>query len=138
MIRESGFLSLNSIRAKFLAFVAPLVLLSTIAVFGLFEFNARRNANLKLWDKLDKQVAIQSAVMAYSLWNVADEQIKLILAALAIDPDVESAAVYDERDQLVGFTGSVDEIETRPFLASKRSSTSMMRSPRSSAAWRFP
>jgi hypothetical protein len=27
MIRESGFLSFNSIRAKFLAFVVPLVLL---------------------------------------------------------------------------------------------------------------
>ena len=119
MIRESGFLSFNTIRAKFLAFVIPLVLLSTIAVFGLFEFDARRDANRMLQDKLDKLVAIQSAVVAKSLWNVADEQIKLILAALAIDPDVESAAVYDERDQLVGFTGSADEIETRPFFASK-------------------
>ncbi len=119
MIREFSFLSFNSIRAKFLAFVVPLVLLSTIAVFGLFEFDARRDANLKLQDKLDKLVAIQSAVLAESLWNVADKQIKLILAALAIDPDVESAVVYDERDQLVGFTGSADEIETRPFFASK-------------------
>ena len=119
MIRESGFLSFNSIRAKFLAFVVPLVLLSTIAVFGLFEFNARHDANLKLQDKLDKLVAIQSAVVAESLWNVADEQIKLILAALAIDPDVESAVVHDELDQLVGFTGSADGIETRPFFASK-------------------
>ena len=96
MIRESDFLSFNSIQAKFLAFVIPLVLISTIAVFGLFEFDARRDANLKLQDKLDKLVAIQSAVLAESLWNVDAEQIKLILAALAIDPDVESAVVYDE------------------------------------------
>ena len=119
MIRESSFLSFNSIQAKFLAFVVPLVLLSTIAVFGLFEFNARRDANLMLQDKLDKLVAIQSAVVAKSLWNFADEQIKLILAALAIDPDIESAAVYNEQDQLVGFTGSADGIETRPLSASK-------------------
>jgi serine phosphatase RsbU (regulator of sigma subunit)/uncharacterized membrane protein affecting hemolysin expression len=119
MFGESGLLSFNTIRAKFLAFVVPLVLLSTIAVFGLFEFNARHDANLKLQDKLDKLVAIQSAVIAESLWNVADEQIKLILAALAIDPDIESAAVYDEFDQLVGVTGSADEMETRPFFASK-------------------
>ncbi len=119
MIREFGFLSFNSIRAKFLALVVPLVLLSTITVFGLFELDARRDANLELQDKLDKLVTIQSAVVAESLWNVADEQIKLSLAALAIDPDVESAAVYDELDQLVGFTGSADEIETRPFFASK-------------------
>ncbi len=119
MIGESGLLSFNTIRAKFLAFVIPLVLLSTVAVFGLFEFNARRDANLKLQDKLDKLVAIQSAVITEPLWNIADEQVKLILAALAIDPDVESAAVYDEIDQLVGVTGSADEMETRPFFASK-------------------
>ncbi len=119
MIRESGLLSFNSIRAKFLAFVVPLVLLSTIAVFGLFEFDARRDANLELQDKLDKLVAIQSAVVAESLWNLADRQIKLILAALAIDPDVESAVVYNDRNQLVGFTGSADGIETRPFFGSR-------------------
>ena len=105
MSGESGFLSFNTIRAKFLALVIPLVLLSTVAVFGLFEFNARRDANLELQDKLEKLVAIQSAAIAESLWNVADEQIKLILAALAIDPDVESAAVYDELDQPVGVIG---------------------------------
>ncbi len=119
MFGEFSLLSFNTIQTKFLAIVVPLVLLSTIAVFGLFEFNARRDANLELQDKLDKLVAIQSAVVAEPLWNVADEQIKLILAALAIDPDVDSAAVYDERDQLVGVTGSADEIETRSFFASK-------------------
>ncbi len=72
MIRVSGFLSFNSIRAKFLVLVVPLVLLSTITVFGLFEINARRDANLTLHDKLDELVAIQSAVVAESLWNVAD------------------------------------------------------------------
>ncbi len=119
MLGDSSLLSFNTIRAKFLAIVVPLVLLSTVAVFGLFELNARHDANLKLQDKLDKLVTIQSAVLAEPLWNVADEQIKLILAALAIDPDVESAAVYDELGQLVGATGSADEIETRPFFASK-------------------
>ena len=72
MTGRSEILSFHTIRAKFLAFVVPLVLLSTIAVFGSFEFNARRDANLKLHDKLDKLVAIQSAVMAESLWDVAE------------------------------------------------------------------
>jgi PAS domain S-box-containing protein len=119
MTDRSTILSFNTIRAKFLAFVVPLVLLSTVLVFGLFEFNARRDANLKLQDKLDKLVTIQSAVIAESLWNVADEQIKLILAALAIDPDVEGAAVYDELDNLVGFTGASEEMASRPFYATK-------------------
>ncbi len=119
MADRSTILSFNTIRAKFLAFVVPLVLLSTVLMFGLFEFNARRDANLKLQDKLDKLVTIQSAVIAESLWNVADEQIKLILAALAIDPDVEGAAVYNELDKLVGSTGASEEMASRPFYATK-------------------
>ena len=90
MSTASGILSFNSIRAKFLAFVVPPVLLSTIVVFGLFEFDARRDAHLRLQDKLDQLVAIQSAVIAESLWNLADEQINLMLTALAIDPDIEA------------------------------------------------
>ena len=112
MTRGSGILSFNSIRAKFLAFVVPPMLLSTIAVFGLFEYDTRRDATLELQDKLDKLVAIQSAVLAESLWNLADDQINLILAALAIDPDIEGAAVYDQLGQRIGFTGSAWVIST--------------------------
>ncbi len=119
MTRALDFLSFRTIRAKFLAFVVPLVLLSTVVVFGLFEFNARRDAIQGLQDKLNELVAIQSAVVTESLWNVADQQIKLILAALAVDPDVLGTAVYDDSGQLIGSTGSVEEIEDRPFFAAK-------------------
>ncbi len=119
MTRTLDFVSFRTIRAKFLAFVVPLVLLSTVVVFGLFEFNARRDATQGLQDKLNELVAIQSAVVTESLWNVADQQIKLILAALAVDPDVLGTAVYDDSGQLIGSTGSVEEIEDRPFFAAK-------------------
>lgn len=91
----------RSVQTKFLLYVVPLVLVSTIVVFGLFEWNARRSAEAQLQTKLDKLIDIQSAVLSESLWNVADDQIKLILAALLTDPDVLAAAVYDERDRLV-------------------------------------
>jgi signal transduction histidine kinase/DNA-binding response OmpR family regulator/uncharacterized membrane protein affecting hemolysin expression len=107
----------RSLRAKFLVVVVPMVLLSTVIVFGLFELNAQREAKLRLHDKLDKLVAIQSAVVAESLWNVADEQIKLILAALATDPDVSGAAVYDDLDILVGWTGEIDDFEQEELFA---------------------
>ncbi len=57
MTGRSEILPFHTIRVKFLAFVVPLVLLSTIAVFGLFEFNARRDANLELHTKLDELVS---------------------------------------------------------------------------------
>jgi adenylate cyclase len=111
--------SFQSLRAKFLAVVAPLVLFATVVVFGAFEFNAQRDAETRLRDKLNKLVAIQSAVIAESMWNVADDQIKLILAALAIDPDILGAAVYDDQDILVAWTGDVENLEMQPFYAEK-------------------
>ena len=114
-----GLFEFRSLRAKFLAVVTPMVLASTVIVFGLFELSARREAEQRLHNKLDKLVAIQSAVVAESLWNVADEQIKLILAALAIDPDILGAAVYDDQDILVAWTGEVDELETGRFVDQK-------------------
>jgi len=100
--RHRSIFAFRSLRAKFLLVVVPLVLLSTLIVFGLFELNAQREGQERLQNKLEKMVAIQCAVVAESLWNVADSQIKLILEALATDPDVSGAAVYDDIDILVG------------------------------------
>jgi signal transduction histidine kinase/DNA-binding response OmpR family regulator len=119
MTEKASFFALRTLRAKFLVLIIPLVLISTMIVFGLFELNARREANLRLQEKLDQLVAIQSSVVAESLWNVADEQIKLILAALAIDPDVSAAVVYDELYLPVGFIGEIDGIEEEEFYAEK-------------------
>ena len=88
-------------------------------VFGLFELNARREADLRLRDKLDKLVTVQSAVLAESLWNVADDQIQLILVALADDPDVSAAVVYDESGSTVGMVGVTDGMEDSEYYAAR-------------------
>ena len=119
MTDKASPFALRTLRAKFLVLIIPLVLISTMIVFGLFELNASREANLRLQEKLDQLVAIQSSVVAESLWNVADEQIKLILAALAIDPDVSGAVVYDELYLPVAFIGEIDRIEEEEFYAEK-------------------
>ncbi len=112
----SGFAGLaRSVQGKFLLYVVPLVLASTVAVFGLFEWNARHSAQAQLRVKLDKLVEIQSAVLAESLWNVADKQIKLILAALLTDTDVLAAAVYDEHDRLVAGVGDASQLATARY-----------------------
>jgi uncharacterized membrane protein affecting hemolysin expression len=41
-------------------------------------------------------VAIQSASLAGPLWNVDEDQVSLILAAMVIDPEILGAVVYDE------------------------------------------
>ncbi len=107
----------KSIQSKFLAYVVPLVLLSTVIAFGLFEFNARRSAETQLRAKLAELIDIQRQVVAESLWNVADQQIALTLKALLTDADVEVAAVYDERDQLVAAAGDIEAIDSLPHVA---------------------
>lgn len=115
-IGAKGLRGTRSVQSKFLLYVVPLVLVSTLLVFGLFEWNARRSAEQQLQVKLDKMVEIQSAVLAESLWNVADNQIKLILAALITDQDVLAAAVYDERDRLVAEVGATDGFDQARFV----------------------
>lgn len=112
-----SWLRFKSIQSKFLAYVVPLVLLSTVIAFGLFEFNARRSAEKQLRAKLEELIDIQRQVVAESLWNVADEQITLTLKALLTDADVEVAAVYDERDQLVAIAGDIQRIDSLPHVA---------------------
>jgi class 3 adenylate cyclase/HAMP domain-containing protein len=119
MARTIEVFVFRSLRAKFLALIVPLVLLSTVIVFGISELAARREANRKLHDKLEELVEIQSAVLSESLWNVADEQIELILAAIAIDTDVLGAIVYDEANNPIGAVGSVDGIDRQEFFAER-------------------
>ncbi len=109
----------RSVQTKFLLYVVPLVLISTVMVFGLFEWSARRTAEQQLQIKLERLVDIQSAVVAESLWNVANDQIKLILTALLTDSDVLAAAVYDDRDRLIAEVGAVDAIASSRFTAEK-------------------
>ena len=107
----------SSVQGKLLAYLLPLVMISTIIVFGLFEWNARRSAEAQLHVKLDKLAEIQSAVVTEALWNVADEQIKLILAAVMTDEDVLAVSVLDERDRIVAALGAPDAFERSIFTA---------------------
>ena len=108
-----------SVQNKILLYVVPIVLASTLIVFGFFELNARSSAEQQLRTKLDKLVQIQSAVIAESLWNLFDEQIKLILEALHTDPDVLAAAVYDDRDRLVASVGELSQLTSTRFVANE-------------------
>ncbi len=108
-----------SIRAKFLALIVPFALFAIFLVFGVAQYTARAAAEAKLHDKLEKLVAIQSGVVSESLWNVANEQIALILSALEIDPDVLAAAVYDDTGALVAKVGDAKNIDKQEFHATR-------------------
>ncbi|MFK8035508.1 MAG: response regulator [Hyphomicrobiales bacterium] len=116
--RTGSFLStFTSVQAKILAYVVPIVLISTLVVFGIFEFTARTTAKEQLQSKLGKMIAIQSAVLAEPVWNVADEQIELNLEALMTDTDVVGAIVYDEEGSELAAAGETDGLQKHPFFA---------------------
>lgn len=102
-----------------LLFVVPVVLLSTMLVFTLFELNARAQAEEELRAKLERLAEIQSAVLAESLWNVNDAQVELILASLITDQDVLAASVFDDRDRLVASVGATDQLEGSEYVVSR-------------------
>jgi signal transduction histidine kinase/DNA-binding response OmpR family regulator len=101
------YLSFRSLQAKFLAITVPLVLLSTVGLFAVIQLNAQRDATKNLNDKLRDVVAIQSTSLAAPLWNIDEKQVSLILAAMAIDPDVLGAVVYDEAGIVVYQVGTM-------------------------------
>lgn len=101
-------LSFHSLRAKFLAVAVPLVLVSTLGLFAVIQMNAARALNQELRDKLERMAIIQSATLAGPLWNIDEKQVSLILAAMAIDPDVLGAAVYGESGAIVDQVGSLE------------------------------
>ncbi len=110
--RRSAF---KSLRAKFLLVIVPLVLLAILLVFGFFEFMASERAAERLERKLAQLLTIQSAVLSEPIWDLDDEQITLTVAALTIDPDVLTVAVYDEDGKLIlerGEEGGLARAET--------------------------
>ncbi len=54
----AGLPRLQTLQAKFLAVVLPIVLVSTVVVFGFFELASRRAAEAQLEAKLDQIVEI--------------------------------------------------------------------------------
>ena len=112
----SHLLSFRSLQTKFLAITVPLVLLSTVALFSVIQWNAQRAATRALQNKLQKVVAIQSTSLAGPLWNVDEKQVGLILAAMAIDPEVLGAVVYDESGEEVDMVGTMESDHEKVFV----------------------
>ena len=87
---------LRTVQGKFLAIVVPLVLLSTLLVFGFFELTANRASEAQLRTKLKAVVDIQALVLQEPVWNVADDPIALALEALLTDSEVVAVMVQNE------------------------------------------
>ena len=102
------YLSLRSLRAKFLAINVPLVLLATLTLFSIFEIHTHRAAIQGLRQGLGDMVTTQSAALANPLWNLDDAQIRLTLAAIATNSDVIGVQVFDESGTLSDEVGNID------------------------------
>ena len=98
----------RSLQTKLLATTVPLVLLSTAALFILIQKNAERTAIADLQAKLEEVLTIQSTSVSGPLWQLDLKQVALILEAMAIDPDVLGAIVYDETEQIITQVGAME------------------------------
>ena len=115
------FLKLSpvSLRAKFLLVNVPLVVFAMIVLFSFFELNTHRAEYRELENKLSELIDIQSLVVANAQWRLDYEQVRLILQALSIDPDVIGASVDDEFGELVASVGDVKSDIKKEYSASR-------------------
>jgi len=90
------FPSLRTLQARFLAVNVPLILLSLLTVFGLFEYYTYRVSIIELQNRISDMARSQSEVIAESLWHLDHERINVILKAIMVDRDVVAASVDDE------------------------------------------
>ena len=109
----------RTLQAKFLAINIPLVFLSTLTLFAIFEFNTHRVAMQNLKRNLNELVATQSAVLTNPLWNLDDTQIGLTLAAINIDPDVLSVRVFDESGNVFDEVGDMATTDEGQIVATR-------------------
>ena len=101
--KAAKFTKATSLRlqAKFLAIVAPLVLVAIALVFAVVEWISANRAEEAISRKLDQILSIQSEVLADPVWNVAREQIHLVADAIMQDEDVAGLTVRDEDGDLI-------------------------------------
>ena len=84
-------------------------MLSIVGQLAFIQLHAGRTATAELKSKMNEAAAIQSASLAGPLWNIDEKQVSLILSAMAIDPDVLGAVVYDEYEGVVARVGTLEE-----------------------------
>ncbi len=97
------------LQAKFLSFVAPLVLVAIALVFGVVEWISANRAEQAISRKLEQILSTQSEVLADPVWNVAREQIHLVADAIMLDEDVAVLTVRDEDGKLILSQSKVSE-----------------------------
>ncbi|WP_420547099.1 ATP-binding protein [Curvivirga sp.] len=89
------FISLNSIRAKLLAVVLPLIAISMIALFAVLEYASISVAHEDLKQRLLQNTQVQALALSSPLWNYDIRAIRPILLALEQDPDFLYVTVRD-------------------------------------------
>ena len=100
----------RTLRAKFLSVNVPLVMLSTLTLFALFEITTYRSEVRRLHDRLEQLASGQSAILVAPLWTFDQEQIHLIVAALENEPDLAGVVVSDESGRVLSSTGTLDGV----------------------------
>ena len=89
------FKLINSIRAKLLAVVLPLIAISMISLFALLEYAGITSAQENLQQRLVQNTKVQALALASPLWNYDIRAINPILLALEQDPDFLYVTVRD-------------------------------------------
>jgi|GEM_PF-1130714 len=92
----------RTVRWRFMMIAVPMVLALVLIVLGGFVVFDLTNDQRRLALRIDDVVKNQGAVVTNSLWHLNAESMGLILGAIAADPDIISATVFDENNVVAG------------------------------------
>ncbi len=95
----------NSLNAKLLAIYLPLVTLTIVASFGILEFYHYTSRHTEFQSELDELAKLHKTAFTKAVWEYDTPQIKLLLRNIKMDPNFESATVFDSSGELLAKTG---------------------------------
>ena len=111
-----------SVQAKFLFISIPLILISTVLLFGVFEWYTYRNAQQALDEELNNILVTQSEALALPVWNYDQKQVELTLSAMRTNPNVVAVRLLDEWGSVLNEQGD-NKSFTDEYLVAEREIT---------------
>ncbi len=99
-------MKINSLNAKLLAIYLPLVTLTVVISFGILERYHYLSRHAEFQTELDELAKVYKNAFTKAVWEYDTPQIELLLRSIELDPNFESATVYDSFGELLAQTGT--------------------------------
>lgn len=108
----------GTVVSKFLAISLPLIFVSTILIFSVFEYYTYTEAQEQLEQELDTILTTQAEALSLPLWNFDTDSIKLTLQAVLANAKVTAIRLRDSDGTVLDEQGDLGSLDADRLVAS--------------------